>query len=372
MDSMKIDGREMSIQPGQSILQAAQAGGVDIPTLCYMKDLAPSGRCGICVVQVEGEPELVLACSTPARAGMVVRSESPAVVARRREVLRQLLLSGEHNCVVADLAPRQWMNLQTATLAQPWHQTLCPAWGDCRLQDLAIRYSVSLADVEYQPRSYVLDDDQPMIVRDFSRCIACGRCVAACNQVQVNQAIAEPPEQPDPGQGWQPVVDYAKCTHCGECVQACPVGALFEKKAFGVALANETTRVRTTCPYCGVGCQLMLHVKDQRIVKVTGAEGAQPNQGRLCVKGRFGYDFIYSDERLTTPLIREGDQFREASWDEALDLVANKFMEIKEEHGPDAIAGVSCARSINEDSYNMQKLFRAVIGTNNIDHCART
>jgi Uncharacterized anaerobic dehydrogenase len=134
----------------------------------------------------------------------------------------------------------------------------------------------------------------------------------------------------------------------------------------------EMEKVRTTCPYCGVGCQMWLHVKDGRITKVTAVEDGAPNQGRLCVKGRFGYDFIYSDERLKTPLIRENGQFREASWDEALDLVVAKFKEIIAEHGPDAIGGVSCSRSINEDSYQMQKLFRAVIGTNNIDNCART
>ena len=131
-------------------------------------------------------------------------------------------------------------------------------------------------------------------------------------------------------------------------------------------------KVRTTCPYCGVGCQLLLHVKDDRIVRVSGVEDGEPNKGRLCVKGRYGFDFIHSEERLETPLIRENGGFREASWDESLDLVADKFKEIIAQSGPDAIAGVSCARSINEDSYQMQKLFRSVIGTNNIDHCART
>ena len=131
-------------------------------------------------------------------------------------------------------------------------------------------------------------------------------------------------------------------------------------------------KVRTTCPYCGVGCQLWLHVKDGRIIKVTGVEDGSPNNGRLCVKGRFGYDFIYSDKRIKTPLIKENGKFREASWDEALDLIADKFKEIIAKDGPDAIGGVSCARSINEDSYLMQKFFRQVLGTNNIDHCART
>jgi formate dehydrogenase major subunit len=156
-------------------------------------------------------------------------------------------------------------------------------------------------------------------------------------------------------------------------VAVCPTGALTEKKAQGLARTWETGKVRTTCPYCGVGCQLWLHVKDGRITKVTAVKDAQPNRGRLCVKGRFGYDFIYSEDRLKTPLIRtEPGQFREASWDEALDLVVTRFKEIGAKYGPESIGGVSCSRSINEDSYQMQKLFRAGIGTNNIDNCART
>jgi formate dehydrogenase major subunit len=150
------------------------------------------------------------------------------------------------------------------------------------------------------------------------------------------------------------------------------VGALVEKKSRYRWRPWETRKVRTTCPYCGVGCQQWLHVRDDRIVKVTGVGEAEPNRGRLCVKGRFGYDFIYSEDRLKTPLIRENGDFREASWDEALDRVADRFKQIIADHGPDALAGVSCARSINEDSYQMQKLFRAAIGTHNIDHCART
>ena len=164
----------------------------------------------------------------------------------------------------------------------------------------------------------------------------------------------------------------SSCVQCGECVQVCPVGALYEKKGVGKGRPWEITKVRTTCPYCGVGCQQELHMKGDQIVRIKGVEGAKPNDGHLCVKGRYGYDFIYSKERLTSPLIKKNGKFEEASWDEALDLVANKFKDIIKESGPDAIAGVSCARSINEDSFYMQKLFRSVIGTNNIDHCART
>jgi predicted molibdopterin-dependent oxidoreductase YjgC len=219
-----------------------------------------------------------------------------------------------------------------------------------------------------------MEDDNPFIVRDLSRCILCGRCVAACNEVQVNQAI-DFGFRGDKGRiiaGTGTTLMKSSCVFCGECVQVCPVGALVEKKALGKGRPWEVETIRTTCPYCGVGCQQLLHVKDDTIVKITGVENAAPNQGRLCVKGRFGYDFIYSDKRLKTPLIREKDGFREASWDQALTLVADTFTRIIEESGPDALAGVSCARSINEDSYLMQKLFRAVLRTNNIDHCART
>lgn len=165
----------------------------------------------------------------------------------------------------------------------------------------------------------------------------------------------------------------SECVFCGQSVEVCPVGALTEKKAKGSGRPRETGILRTTCPYCGVGCQQWLHIKDGKITGVTAVEDAEPNRGRLCVKGRFAYDFIYSEERFTSPLIRQDDgTFAEASWDKALDLVASKFTEIIKTDGPDALAGVSCARSINEDSYQMQKLFRALIGTNNIDHCART
>jgi len=367
---MKINGKSVPLEPGWTLLDAARAHGFHVPTLCHLDGSRPTGRCGICVVEVEGAGELVPACSTPARDGMAVKTESRAVVEARREVLRKLLASGYHNCVVAQMDLDSWTDFQMEAMKRPWHGEICPAHGACKLQDLAIAYGVEIDRADLPSAEFPLDDSHPMFVRDFSRCIRCGRCAKACNEVQVNLAI--PFNEQAAEEGRFPVADYDLCVHCGECVQACPVGAIFEKKAFARSHNGELRKVRTTCPYCGVGCQLQLHVKDQEIVKVTGVEGARPNDGRLCVKGRFGYDFIYSEERLATPLVRENGSFREASWDEALGLVADRFQAIVREHGPDAIGGVSCARSINEDSYQMQKLFRAVIGTHNIDHCART
>jgi len=369
---MVINGRPVAVQDGWTVLEAARSHGLKIPTLCRWKDIAAPGVCGVCQVEDLTSGELVRACVTPAEPGRSFRTTGTRVIEARREAIRDLVLSGQHTCLVLGLDEPEWTEYQLRAAENPWHRAVCPAFGRCELQDLAVEYGVRLEGSRPDWPEFPLDDEQPMIVRDFSRCLRCGRCAAACNQVQVNLALPSRPDQGhDPGD-WLPLADYDRCTHCGECVQACPVGALFERKAFGLGVEGETERVRTTCPYCGVGCQQWLHLKEGRIVKVTGVDQAQPNRGRLCVKGRFGYDFIFSDERLTRPLIRTGDGFREASWEEALDYTADRFKAIIAESGPDAVAGVSCARSINEDSYQMQKLFRAVFKTNNIDHCART
>ena len=369
-----LNGSEVGFKPGQTILEAAQACHVPIPTLCHLKGTIPTGACRICVVEVQGARTLLPACSTPVAAGMIVLSESPKVIAARKEILELMLTSGNHNCAISGSDKGGWTDFQLRVAEYEGSSELCPVWGDCRLQDLAFQYQVQADRFVHKQTPYPMETVNPMIIRDFSRCILCGRCVQACNEVQVNRAISIGYRGTDSkivAAGDRPLAD-SDCVFCGECIQACPVGALVEKKARYKWRPWEVEKIRTTCPYCGVGCQQLLHVKDGKIVKVTGVEDGLPNQGRLCVKGRFGYDFIYSEERLKTPLIKENGQFREASWDEALDLVANKFKAIIAESGPDALAGVSCARSINEDSYNMQKLFRAAFKTNNIDHCART
>jgi len=348
--SLTLNGRSIEFEPGQTILDVARANGVNIPTLCHLKGCRPTGACRICLVEVTGARALVASCSTPAENGMTIQTNSERVLKTRKLTVELLMASGKHNCIT------------------------CEKSGDCTLQDLAYTHGVDEIRFPVTPQPHATEDVNPFIIRDFTRCILCGRCVQACQDVQVNRAISFGYRGPKAKIIAGPDVRYdqSDCVFCGQCVQECPVGALVEKKGKFLGRAKDIEKVRTTCPYCGVGCQLNLHVKDKKIVKVTAVEDGAPNKGRLCVKGRFGYDFIYSEERLKTPLIKENGEFRAASWDEALDLVANKFKEIIAKHGPDSVAGVSCARSINEDSYQMQKLFRAVFKTNNIDHCART
>jgi len=347
--TINIDGKQIPFEDGKTVLQIARENGFYIPTLCYHERTGPASMCRVCVVEVERMRGLQTSCSLKPSDGMKIETATPRVLDARKAVVSLLLANGNHDCLS------------------------CEANGACELQDAAYHLGIETPPFlveEHEER----DDSAAFIIRDPNKCIQCGRCIVGCNELVVNEVL----DFGYRGSGTQVICDAdlpmgeSTCVQCGECVQLCPVGAFIEKKGMGKARTWETRTVRTTCPYCGVGCQLELHVKGEQIIRVTGVEGAQPNDGSLCVKGRYGYDFLYSQDRLTVPLIREGDGFREASWDEALDLIADKFQQIIRESGPDAIAGVTSARSINEDSYNIQKLFRGVFGTNNIDHCART
>lgn len=372
-NTIVLNGNPFAFENGETILEVAERNNIDIPTLCHLKGTTPTGACRICVVEVEGARTLLPACSTPAGNNMKVKTESAKVIESRRQIIKLMLSSGNHNCAVRGTDDQNWTSFQMRVQQDDQSQELCPVWGDCRLQDLAYRYQVTGEGFEGTQTRYPIENVNPFIIRDFSRCILCGRCVQACTQVQVNNAISfgfRGAETKIIAAGDRPLRD-SDCVFCGECVQACPVGALVEKDVRYDIRPWETEKVKTTCTYCGVGCQIHLHVKDNTVVKVTGVEGVAPNYGSLCVKGRFGFNFINSKERLTTPLIKENGEFREASWDEALDLVAGRLKEIRDTHGGDSIGVFTSARITNEENYIAHKFTRAVLKTNNIDHCAR-
>ncbi len=369
-----INKHKLTFEPGETILDVARRNKIDIPTLCHLKTTIPTTTCKICLVEIKGESDLVESCATKARQDMIILTESSKVTLARQNNISKLLASGNHNCAIRNFDTDDWTSFQLDVLKSDGKEELCPVWGDCELQDLAYRYQVKTLGMPLNGCKYETELANPFIIRDFSRCILCGRCVKACREIQVNNAI-------EFGYSGKDLKIVAKndaalkdsdCVFCGECIQVCPVGALIPDKAFRDDRFTDTKKVRTTCAFCGVGCQVDLFVQDNKIVKIDGADiDLPPNNASLCVKGRFGYEFVASKERLTKPLIKKDGKQVEVSWDEALDLVAQKLSSIKEQFGPDSLGVLTSARITNEDNYIAQKFTRAVLKTNNIDHCAR-
>ncbi|MBI5723126.1 MAG: formate dehydrogenase subunit alpha [Planctomycetes bacterium] len=357
MIRLTIDYREVQARPGQTIMEAALAAGIEVPHLCHDPRLSPVGACRLCQVHVGGiDRAPVLACITQASEGMTVITESPELAARRKAIL-ELLLS-EHRVAC----------------------TTCDADGGCVLQDLAYRYGADEwlygAYQHGEPVALNYTSENRGIEYDAEKCVRCGRCVRFCDEVQMASAITFD------GRGIAMKVNTAHgrplhqsdCELCGGCIRVCPTGAMRERAAMGLGRAKDLAAVRTTCTYCGVGCQMDLQVNRRlnRIVRVTSAPGLPVNDGHLCVKGHFGFEFVNSPERLTDPLIREGDGFRTASWDEAIGLVGSRLRQIRDRGGPEALAFMSSCRCTNEENYLMQKLARAAASTNNVDQCATT
>ncbi|KPU43376.1 NADPH-Fe(3+) oxidoreductase subunit alpha [Oxobacter pfennigii] len=349
MVNLTIDGQKITVQDGTTILEAARELGIDIPNFCYDKDLTVTAACRMCVVEVAGARNLPAACATPVTEGMVIQTESPRVVESRKMNLDLLLANHPQDCLT------------------------CEKTGDCRLQDYCYRYGIKESSYKGEKKQIAIDSENHLIERDQNKCILCGKCVSVCREVQVTTAVDFI------GRGFDTKVtppfdlplSQDSCRFCGQCVSMCPTGALTNKQFKGVR-PWEVKKVQTTCPFCGVGCNFDLNVKNGKVVGVTPNADAPVNGRSMCVKGRFHTDMIYSPDRITTPLIKKEGKFVEASWEEALSLVSEKFKEIKARDGGDAIAALSSARCTNEDNWAMQKFMRAVIGTNNVDHCART
>ncbi len=350
MVNITIDGTVLSVDENLTILEAAKSAEVKIPTLCYLKGVNEIGACKMCVVEVEGMDKLVTSCNTRVKEGMVVNTRSDRVINSRKQVLNMLLANHDVRCFS------------------------CGKSGDCRLQDLANEYGIEKSCYEGSAAKFEAKKENPFLTYYPELCINCQRCVSTCNKVTCNgtlhngkigtRTLIDAPFGPD----WK-VTD---CESCGNCAEACPTGALVAKnrKKYQV---GKVKKVLTTCPHCATGCQYYLVVRDNEIVDVEPADGPS-NKKLLCVKGRFGsFNFVHSPERLKYPLIknRETGKFERATWDEALDLIASKFTEIKKQYGSDSLAGFACSRSPNEDIYMLQKMVRCAFGTNNVDNCAR-
>ena len=359
--SLKIDDREIETRDGATVLEAALGSGIIIPTLCHDPELKPYGACRLCVVEIEGMRGLVPSCTTLARDGMVIQTNTSKVKQSRRITMELIVANHPTTCLT------------------------CSKNQDCRLQHLAGYLGVDQEHCDRLRRTtrvLPVDRSHPAFEFDPNKCILCAKCVRACHEITCAAVIDLSFRGYDAkistfgDQSWV----ESNCRSCGDCVDRCPTGALVPKNE-----KKADRRVKTICPYCGVGCSLYLGIRDNEIVSIKGDKKSPVNKGGLCVKGRFGFDFVKHPERLIKPLIRkEGvdrhikidksnyrDFFREAHWSEALELVAGRLSEYKEKEGPDSIGVLSSAKFTNEENYVVQKFARAVIGTNNVDHCAR-
>lgn len=348
MPKLTINNRTIEVAENTTLLDACVRLGIRIPTLCYLKDLAPEGSCRMCTVEVEGARSLMTACSTPCAEGMVVHTDTPAVIESRKFILDMMLSNHNTDCFN------------------------CASNGSCKLQEYCMEYGVEKTEHEGKRCELPVDDSSPFFTYDPTKCILCRRCARVCQNIQCNGtiSIADRGFDTHVTPPLQEMFRNSNCVSCGNCVQACPVGAL-SLKAGKNYRSWEVKKVLTTCPHCATGCQMNLIVKNNKIVACEGAYGPSNNR-LLCVKGRFGsFDFIHSEERLTDPLIKKNGKFEKATWDEALDLIASKMTQLKKDYGTESLAGFSCSRAPNEDNYVFQKMVRTVFGTNNVDNCAR-
>jgi predicted molibdopterin-dependent oxidoreductase YjgC len=343
MVTLTIDGVQVSVPPGTMILDAAARAGIKIPTLCNNKRLVPYGACRMCVVQQKGRRGFLMACFNPVRNGMEILTSTPEIIKARRIQLQLILISHPLDCPV------------------------CDAGGWCDLQNLVYEYGVADNPFKGEKTDLPVDHVSPFIERYPNRCILCGMCVRICDEVVGASELSFV----NRGVKTRITTDLDRplnCEFCGQCVSICPVGALNDRIFLHQGRVWELKETRTVCAYCGVGCTLLVGTKNHKVMRVRADEDLGLNQGNLCVKGRFGWEYIHSPKRLASPLIRKDGELVQATWDEALALVARRLTEIRAERGGSVLAGLASPRLTNEELYLFQKFCRGVLGTNHIDH----
>ncbi len=353
LTTITLDGEAVTFTEGETIYKIAERQRKNIPTLCYDPRLDPFGGCRLCVVELEGARTPVASCTTKATPGMVVQTATEEIE-KYRKVLLEMVASENRELDVHPL--RGYASQELTTLVDRY---------EARTGRFAGMKSGTSNTV----------DDNPFILRDYDLCISCYRCVRVCAEQEGDYAI----NIMDRGFNTQITTEFngllkdSACTFCGQCVQTCPTGALSDKKAMrAIDLPGEIEKTRTICPYCGVGCSVDILTKEEKIVGILPAMDGPANKGALCVKGQFAFDFVQHPDRLSMPLVRGDDgELHEASWDEALDRVADGFRKTAEKHGRHSIYGISSGRTPTEADYLMQKFIRVGFGTNYIDNCSR-
>ncbi len=351
--SLTLDGKTVNFTPGETLYEVAQRHQKDIPTLCYDPRLESFGGCRLCVVRLEGAKNPVASCTTRAEAGMVVHTSTPDIETHRKTLL-EMVLSENRELEVSPLR----------------------GYASQELTELSERYQARTGRFEgKQSGESRIDDTNPFILRDYDLCISCYRCVRVCAEEEGDYAISVM----NRGFETQITTEFggllkdSDCTFCGQCVQTCPTGALADKKAMRYSeTPGEIIKTRSICTYCGVGCSVDIMTKGEQIVGLQPAMDGPANEGALCIKGQFAYDFVQHEDRLTTPLVRGDDgELHEATWEEALDKAADGFKRVMRIHGRHAVYGVASGRTPIEGDYMMQRFIRAGFGTNYIDNCSR-